>query len=289
MNDPLLVVQQALYGFSEASVLFLLASGMTLVFGLMRIVNMAHGAFYLVGAYIGIVVSTATGNLLVAILAGAAVVAALAFAADLGLLRWLRGQELPEVLVTIGLTYIIGDLCLAIFGGDPLGLAGPAKEPAGGFQVGSVTFPWFRLLVIGIAVVIGVGLVLVQHRTRVGAILRAGVDDRETIAAHGINIRWVFTWMFVAGAALAGAGGVIDAGLENVVPNQQWDFLVKSLVVVIVGGLGSIAGAAVGAVGIALIDVFAKVYLPDIAYFTIFLPMALILIFRPNGLFGKKA
>jgi len=286
--EPLFILQQTLYGLSLASVLFLIASGLTLVFGLMRIVNMAHGAFFILGAYVGIKVSEITGNFVLAVLAGALVVAVVAFITDFGLLRWMRGQELPEVLLTIGLAFIIADMCLALFTGEPQGLAGAARLE-GGFELGLVTFPWYRVLVIAIAIAIGIALALIQNKTRVGAILRAGVDDRETIAAHGINIRWVFTWMFVAGAALAGAGGVIGAGLDSVIPGVHWEYLVRALVVIIVGGLGSIAGAAVGAVLIALISVFARVWAPDIAYFTLFLPMALILIFRPTGLFGRKA
>jgi len=286
--DPVFIAQQALNGLSEAAVFFLLASGLTLVFGLMRIVNMAHGAFYLIGAYVGIVVSALTGNLLVAAIAGAAAVAVIAFVVEFGLLRWVRGQELPEVLLTIGISFIVGDLCLAIFGGNPQNLSA-SSMPQGGFPIGNLSFPWFRVLIMGVAVVIGIALWLVQSRTRVGAIVRAGVDDRETIAAMGINIRWVFTGMFVAGAALAAVGGVLDAGIESILPGVQNEILLKALVVIIVGGLGSVGGAAVAAVLIGLIDVFAKAWIPDLAYFTIFLPMAIILVVRPNGLFGKKA
>ncbi|WP_344199186.1 branched-chain amino acid ABC transporter permease [Pseudolysinimonas kribbensis] len=288
MFDPVFIAQQALNGLSEAAVFFLLASGLTLVFGLMRIVNMAHGAFYIVGAYVGVVISALTGNLLVALIAAAATVAVLALIVELGLLRWVRGQELPEVLLTIGVAFVISDVCLWIFGGNPENLSSTAM-PSGGFPIGSASFPWFKVLVMGVAVVIGVALAIVQNKTRIGAIVRAGVDDREIISAMGINIRWVFTGMFVVGAALAAVGGVLGSGTESILPTGGNEVLLKALVVIIVGGLGSVSGAAVGAVLIGLIDVFAKVWIPELSYFTIFLPMALVLVIRPTGLFGKKA
>jgi branched-chain amino acid transport system permease protein len=286
--DPVFIAQQALNGLSEAAVFFLLASGLTLVFGLMRIVNMAHGAFYIVGAYVGIVVSALTGNLLVALVAAAATVAVLALVVELGLLRWVRGQELPEVLLTIGVAFVVADVCLWIFGGNPENLSARAM-PSGGFPIGTASFPWFKVLVMGVAVVIGVALAIVQNKTRIGAIVRAGVDDREVISAMGINIRWVFTGMFIVGAALASVGGVLGSGIESILPTGGNEVLLKALVVIIVGGLGSVSGAAVGAVLIGLIDVFAKVWIPELSYFTIFLPMALVLVIRPTGLFGKKA
>ena len=288
MFDPVFIAQQALNGLSEAAVFFLLASGLTLVFGLMRIVNMAHGAFYIVGAYVGIVVSALTGNLLVALVAAAATVAVLALVVELGLLRWVRGQELPEVLLTIGVAFVVADVCLWIFGGNPENLSARAM-PSGGFPIGTASFPWFKVLVMGVAVVIGVALAIVQNKTRIGAIVRAGVDDREVISAMGNNIRWVFTGMFIVGAALASVGGVLGSGIESILPTGGNEVLLKALVVIIVGGLGSVSGAAVGAVLIGLIDVFAKVWIPELSYFTIFLPMALVLVIRPTGLFGKKA
>ena len=288
MFEPEFIAQQALNGLSEAAVFFLLASGLTLVFGLMRIVNMAHGAFYIVGAYVGIVVSSLTGNLVLALLTAVVSVGVIALIVEFGLLRWVRGQELPEVLLTIGVSFVVSDLCLWIFGGNPENLSSRAM-PSGGFPIGSVSFPWFKILVMGVAVLIGIGLAIVQSKTRIGAIVRAGVDDRETISSMGINIRWVFTGMFIVGAGLAAIGGVLDSGITSILPSGGNEVLLKALVVIIVGGLGSVPGAAVGAVLIGLIDVFAKVWIPELSYFTIFLPMALILVIKPTGLFGRKA
>jgi len=286
--EPVFLAQQVLNGLSFGALLFLLASGLTLVFGLMRIVNMAHGAFYMLGGYIGVVIATLTGNLLVAVIAAIVAVGVTAFLVEVVLLRFVRGQEMPEVLLTIGVSFVIADLCLAFFGGDPQNLPNSVRIP-GALMVGDLVYPWYRLFVIGLAVAIGVALALVQSRTRVGAIVRAGVDDREIISAMGVNIRWVFTGMFVVGAALAAIGGTIGAGMQSILPGVQNEVLLYALVVIIIGGLGSVPGAAVGSVLIGLIDAFAKAWIPELAYFTIFLPMALVLVFRPTGLFGKAA
>lgn len=288
MFEPVFLAQQVLNGLSFGALLFLLASGLTLVFGLMRIVNMAHGAFYMLGGYIGVVISTMTGNLLLAVVVAIIVVAGTAFIVEVVLLRFVRGQEMPEVLLTIGVSFVIADLCLAIFGGDPQNLPASVKIP-GALMIGDFVYPWYRIFVIGVAVVIGIALAVVQYKTRVGAIVRAGVDDREIISAMGINIRWVFTGMFAVGAALAAIGGTIGAGVQSILPGVQNEVLLYALVVIIIGGLGSIPGAAVGSILIGLIDAFAKAWIPELAYFTIFLPMALVLVLRPTGLFGKAA
>lgn len=288
MFEPVFLAQQVLNGLSFGALLFLLASGLTLVFGLMRIVNMAHGAFYMLGGYIGVVIATLTGNLLLAIIVAIIVVAGTAFIVEVVLLRFVRGQEMPEVLLTIGVSFVIADLCLAFFGGDPQNLPNSVKIP-GALMIGDLVYPWYRIFVIAVAVLIGIALALVQNKTRVGAVVRAGVDDREIITAMGINIKWVFTGMFIVGAALAAIGGTIGAGMQSILPGVQNEVLLYALVVIIIGGLGSIPGAAVGSILIGLIDAFAKAWIPELAYFTIFLPMALVLVLRPTGLFGKAA
>lgn len=286
MFEPVFLAQQALNGLSFGALLFLLASGLTLVFGLQRIVNLAHGAFYMLGGYIGIVIATMTGNLLLAVVVAMISVGVTAFVVEVFLLRFVRGQEMPEVLLTIGVMFVVADLCLAFFGGDPKTLPSSAAIQ-GAVTVGELTYPLYRLFVIGVAVVVGIALALVQTRTRVGAIVRAGVDDRETISAMGVNIGWVFTGMFVVGGALAALSGTIGSGVISVRPGIQNEVLMYALVVIILGGLGSIKGAAVGAVLIGLIDAFAKAFIPELAYFTIFAPMALVLVLRPSGLFGR--
>ena len=282
------LAQQALNGLSFGALLFLLSSGLTLVFGLMRIVNMAHGAFYLLGGYIGVLIASSTGNLLLAVITAMIVVGVTSFLVEVVLLRFVRGQELPEVLLTIGVSFVIADVCLAIFGGDPQNLPSTSTIQ-GALVVGDLIYPWYRIFVIGVAIAIGIALAFVQTKTRVGAVVRAGVDDREIISAMGVNIGWVFTGMFVVGAGLAAMGGTIGAGMQSILPGVQNEVLLYALVVIIIGGLGSVAGAAIGSVLIGLIDAFAKAWIPELAYFTIFLPMALVLVLRPNGLFGRIA
>lgn len=278
---------QALNGLSFGALLFLLASGFTLVFGLMKIVNLAHGAFYLVGGYVGIATFTATRNFLAAILAGAATAAVFGLASERLLLRRVRGQELPEVLLTVGIALVIADGCLAVFGGNPRSLPIPGLL-AGSVQLGGFAYPSYRLFVIVLAAVVGVVLYAVQHRTRVGALIRAGVDDREIAEAMGINVPRVFTAMFVFGGALAGLAGVVAAGLLTLRPGADTDILLFALVVVVIGGLGSLQGAAVGSVLIGLVDAFSKVWVPELSYFAVFAPMAIVLMFRPAGLFSRS-
>lgn len=283
--DELLL--QALNGLSFGALLFVLASGFTLVFGLMQIVNLAHGAFYLVGGYVGIVTVTATGSFLGAVVAGMAAAAAIGLASERLLLRRVRGQELPEVLLTVGIALVLADACLAVFGGNPRSITVPSAL-SGSVQLGPITYPTYRLFVLSLAVALGVLLYGVQHRTRLGALIRAGVDDREIAGSLGINVPRVFTGMFVFGAALAGLAGVVAAGLLTLRPGADTDILLFALVVVVVGGLGSLQGAAVGSALIGLVDAFSKAWVPELSSFAVFAPMAIVLMFRPTGLFGRS-
>ena len=281
------ILVQTLNGLSFGALLVLLASGFTLVFGLMRIVNLAHGALYLVGGYVGIVTAVGTGNFLLALVAGAAAAAVLGLLTERVLLRKVRGMELPEVLLTVGIALVIADVALAIFGGNPQSLS-PPQWLSGALDLGFIAYPRYRWFVIGLAVLVGIGLYLVQHKTRVGAIMRAGVDDREMTGMMGIDVDRVFAAMFVFGSALAGLAGVAAAGQLTMRPGADTDILLFALVVVIVGGLGSVSGAAVGSVLIGLIDSFSKVWIPEFSYFAVFAPMALVLVIRPRGLFGLR-
>lgn len=277
---------QALNGLSFGAVLFFLASGFTLIFGLMRITNLAHGGFYLVGAYIGITIMTMTGNFLLALLVAATAIMVIGFFTERILLRPIRGLEKPEVLLTIGLTFVLGDLSLAVFGGDPTPVPLP-QILQGPLRIGDFAYPRFRLFVLVLAVLVASLLFLIERKTRVGAMVRAGVDDRETVAALGINIKAVFTGVFMFGAFLAGFAGVIGGGFITVLPGQDFEILLFALVVVILGGLGSLPGAVLGAALVGLIDAFAKALVPELAFFTLFAPMALVLVLRPQGLMGR--
>lgn len=280
-------VVQVLNGLSFGALLFLLASGFTLVFGLLRIVNLSHGALYLSGGYAALVTVTATRNFLLGLLAAGLVVGVLGLGMERVLLRRVRGRELPEVLLTVGVAFVLADLCLAVFGGEPKKIAEPAAL-TGSFELAGLAYPRFRLFVIVLAVVVGVGLYLLRARTRIGAVIRAGVDDRETAAVLGINIDLVFTGMFAVGSVLAGVAGAVGGAMLTLLPGADTEILLFALVVVIIGGLGSIQGAAVGSVLVGLVDAFGRAWVPELSYFTVFAPMALVLVLRPTGLFGSR-
>ncbi len=278
---------QILNGLSFGAVLFFLASGFTMIFGLLRIANLAHGGFYLMGGYVGITTTLVTGQFWLGLIAGGLAIMVLGVFAERVLLRRIRGLVKPEVLLTIGLTFVIGDLSLAMWGGDPrtVPLPGYLKGP---IQIGdSFFYPKYRVFVLGLAIVLAAILFYIDRRTKIGAIVRAGVDDRETVAALGININAVFTIAFMFGAFIAGMSGVIGAGFLALLPGQDFEILLFALVVVIIGGLGSLEGAVLGAAVVGLIDSFAKALVPELSFFTLFAPMAIILMIRPNGLLGK--
>lgn len=278
---------QVLNGLSFGAVLFLVASGFTLIFGLLRIANLAHGGFFLMGGYFGITVVLTTGQYWLGLLAGGLLIMVIGFFTERVLLRPIRGLEKSEVLLTIGLTFVLGDIALWRWGGDPRSTQLP-DYLKGPIQINDIFYPKYRLFVLGFAVVLAGILFYINRRTKIGAILRAGVDDRETVAALGINIKVVFTSVFMFGAFIAGMSGVIGAGFLTLLPGSEFEILLFALVVVIIGGLGSLEGAALGAVLVGLIDAFAKALVPDLSFFTLFAPMAIILMLRPTGLLGRK-
>ena len=275
-----------LNGVSFGALLFLLSSGFTLIFGLMRIVNLAHGSFYLLGGYVGLTLMQEGQSFWVAMIGGALAIAVLGFAVERGLLRRVRGRTMPEVLLTVGLSLIFADLALARWGGDPILLDRPSQF-ANTVELGGVTYPEFRLLVLALGVLLAAAMWILQSRTRIGAIIRAGVDDREMVSALGINVNAVFTGVFVFGAFLAGMTGVIGGVFLSLYPGADGEILNFALVVVILGGLGDLRGAIVGSLLVGLIDSFGRSLTPSLSYFLLFAPMALILIFRPRGLFGR--
>jgi len=280
-------IQQTMNGVTYAGLLFLLGSGFTLIFGLMRIVNLAHGSTYLVGGYIGYTVMAATNNFILALLAGAVSMGIFGVILERGLMRQVRGQPISELLLTMGVSFVMGDLALAIFGGNPLSVRMP-----GGLDkstlIGPITYPNERFFILGVAIVVAVILYVVIGRTRAGAMIRAGVDDREMVDALGIPIKRVFTAVFILGTFLAGLAGVLGASLLTLYPGADSEILTYALVVVIVGGMGSLKGAVIGSLVVGLLDNYGKAYFPELAYFSLFAPMVLILLWRPQGLFGKS-
>ncbi len=275
-----------LNGLTFAALLFIVASGFTLIFGLLRIVNLTHGALYLFGGYIGYTVTSASGSFVLGMLAAMVAVALVGVVLDQGLLRWVRGFELREVLLTLGAAFVLDDLALVIWGGDTLTITAP-EFLRGALQVGGVFYPKYRLFVLVLGLVVFVVLWLLLNRTRLGALIRAGVDDPEMVEAMGINIRRVFLITFMLGAALAALGGNVGGAFLTLYPTADSEILVLSLAVVIIGGQGSLVGAAVGSLLVGLLNSIGQVTFPELAYFVIFGPMALILAFRPLGLFGR--
>lgn len=278
---------QLLNSFTLAALLFLVASGFTLIFGLMRIVNLAHGAMYLMGGYVAYAAATASGSFFVGAVVAVVAVALLGLVTQ-ALLRFVKGNELRQVLLTLGLALILNDAALVIWGGDTFSV--PTPEPLrGAVQVLGVLYPRYRLFVLAIGIVVLVLLWLLMNRTRLGALIRAGVDDAETVEAMGINIRLVFVATFMLGMALAAIAGALGGAFLSLYPTADSEILVYSLAVVIIGGRGSLGGAAVGSLAVALLSTFGQVWFPELAYFVIFGPMALLLAFRPHGLFGRAA
>jgi len=279
-------ITQAFNGLSYGALLFLLASGLSLIFGVMRIVNLAHGSYFMLGGYVGLSVVWRTGSFTAALVAGAVAIALIGIGMERLFLRRLSGQTLGQVLMTIGFALMFQDLALLIWGGDPYTIPLPAALQ-GIVTAGALRFPTYRIFIIVVATLVGAALWIVLDRTRVGAMIRAAVDDREMAQGVGIHVPVVSLGVFALGAALAALGGVIGGGFLGVYPGADFEVLPYAFVVVIVGGLGSLPGAMVGSLLVGLLDNFGKALFPELSYFTLFAPMALILALRPTGLFGR--
>jgi branched-chain amino acid transport system permease protein len=283
----LLTVNSVTFG----GLLFLLSAGFSLIFGLMRIPNLTHGSMFMVGAYLGSTFLSGTlgftTSFWVAAVVSAVEVAILGALMERLLLRRLAGQQLAQVLVTLGVSFMVADLCLMGWGGDPISVATP--DGLGGFvRAGGAAFPLYRMAVIGIAVVFAIALWLMLERTRLGAMIRAGVDDPQMARVVGIRVSRLFTIVFGLGAGLAGFAGMIGAPILSIYPGLDQDMLPLALVVVILGGTGSLLGSFVGSIVVGFIYNFGQALLPELAYFVLFLPMVLVLVLRPQGLFGGQ-
>jgi len=285
-------------GLTLGALYFLVASGFTLIFGLMRNVNLAHGSLYLLGGYLGYAISTATGNWVITFPAVFILVALVGLVMQHQVFRRMEGEELRQTMVTIGLSVILADLMLWIWGGQsytiqaPDWLSGPATLPivAGVGRNGEpiyMRFPQVRIAILIMAIVVGVGMWLILTRSRLGMLIRAGVDDREMLTASGVRIHYVFLAVFGFGAGLAGVAGMVGGTFQSISPGEDTRFLLASLVVVIVGGMGSIPGAALGALIIGLVEQIGLVYAPTYSVVFTFLIMAVVLAFRPQGLLGS--
>ncbi|MBA7676167.1 High-affinity branched-chain amino acid transport system permease protein LivH [subsurface metagenome] len=283
-----------LIGISFGFILFLLGTGLSLTMGLMRIVNLAHGALYMVGGYTGLAVAQFTENLVgrdlsfvLGVLAGGTCAGLLGLIMESGFLRRLYKRDLDQVLLTIGFIYILTNLAQWIWGPVPQSGVIPSIL-SGSIPLGRITFPVFRLAIIAFGLVAAACLWLFQEKTRVGAIIRAGMDNKEMTTGLGINLKVVFTGVFTLGAFVAGFCGLIGAPLLGINLGVGWDALLLAMIVVIVGGTGSVQGALVGGLVIGLVDAYGKAFFPELAYFTMYLVLITILLFRPSGLMGRK-
>jgi branched-chain amino acid transport system permease protein len=314
-------VTVTLNGLSLSALYFVVASGFTLIFGLMRVVNMAHGSLYLLGGYLalnfqeklfqkddgGLNLSLSAGggggggdyNLIgwiVPLLMSVLIIGVIGVALQQLFLRWNQGQDLRQALITIAISVVAADQMLAAYGGIAKDVKAPGSFPES-VSLSSVHVGFFRLvIVVGSALLIGLGLWLLIKRTRYGKIVRAGVDDRDMVAALGINVQLVFAGAFFIGAMLAGYGGVLGGTMLSLQPGEDTSFLLNSLIVVIIGGMGSLGGAAIGALALGLVDAYADVYLifgdHDLTNYSILLTFALLVVVlavRPLGLFGRPA
>jgi branched-chain amino acid transport system permease protein len=277
---------QSLNSLALGGVLFTLAAGFSLIFGLMRIANLSHGAYFMFGAYIGLSVMDRGYGFVAALLAAALGVGILGGIVERVVLRRLAGNSLSQVLATLGVAFVIADGSLWLWGGDPRSVSAP-DILSGGVQMFGLTFPLYRLAVVVFSILIAIGLWLLLDKTRLGVMIRASVDDRQMAQGIGVPASRLFTVVFCLGAALAGMGGIMAAPILSVYPGLDADMLPLALVVVILGGLGSLAGAFVGSFVIGFIYSFGQVLFPDLAYIILFLPMVIILAVRPRGLFGR--
>ena len=279
---------QVLNSLSLGGLLFLLSSGFSLIFGLMRIANLAHGALFMLGTYFGAVALRSYDGLNIwetALCAGMAI-AAIGGIFERLVLRRLRTNPLGQVLVTLGMSFIISDTCLMLWGGDSIPVPTPQHLQAPTRLFGLV-FPTYRLALVGCAVAVAAVLYLLMERTRLGAMIRAGVDDPQMARAVGIRVSNLFTLVFCLGAGVAGAGGVLAGPILSAYPGLDADMLPLALIVVILGGIGSLVGAFIGSFIIGSIYTFGIALFPELAYIILFLPMIFIIAFRPQGLFGR--
>ncbi|MDP4126066.1 MAG: branched-chain amino acid ABC transporter permease [Bacillota bacterium] len=281
------IVIQTLNGISYGLLLFLLAAGLSLIFGLMGIINLAHGSYYTLGAYVGIVIIQMTGNFFVGLMGAAVVLALLGIVMERFFFRKLYKRELDQVLLTFGFAYLFMDINKWIWGGVPRSLPKPPFLE-GSISILGEAFPIYRFGIIVIGLGIAVLLWLFLEKTRTGVIIRAGVDDKEMVSGLGINIKLYFSGIFALGAFLAAIGGVIGGPIIGAYPGLDFEILVLALAVVVVGGLGTLKGAFWGSLLIGFAETFGKAIFPDFAMFTIYVTMALILIFKPSGLLGKE-
>jgi branched-chain amino acid transport system permease protein len=278
---------QAFNGISYGALLFLLGSGLSLIFGVMRIVNLSHGSYFLLGGYVALTVIWTTGSWALSIPLAALAIGAIGLVMERVFLRPIGFDPLRQVLLTVGFAFLFQQAALDIWTGNNFDINPPAML-AKSVQVGGLFLPLYRVFMIGSAAVVGLVLWLAMEKTRIGAQVRATVDDAQMARGVGIDTSRISMFIFALGAFLAAMGGVIGGGFLGIYPGLDFEILPLAFAVVIIGGMGSLGGAAIGALLVGLADNFGKALFPEVSYFTLYAPMALILAVKPTGLFGRE-
>src|SRR5262245_42448557 len=286
MNTQFWLIQ-AFNGISYGALLFLVGSGLSLIFGVMRIVNLAHGSYFLLGGYVALTVIWTTGSWLLALPVAALAIALLGLAMERVFLRPLGFDPLRQVLLTVGFAFLFQQAALDIWSGNNFDINPPAALSTS-VNVGGLYLPLYRIFMIAMAAAIGLALWLAMEKTRLGASVRATVDDAQMARGVGIDTSRISMLIFGLGAFLAALGGVIGGGFTGVYPGLDNEVLPLAFAVVIIGGMGSLRGALVGSLMVGLLDNFGKAFFPELSYFTLYAPMAIILAIRPTGLFGRE-
>jgi len=279
-------IVQTMNGISFGMVLFVIAAGLSLIFGLMRIVNLAHGCFYALGAYLAIAILQWTGSYFLSMVAGPCGVAILGMIMQRFFLHRFPKKPLSQILLTLGFVFILEDLALLIWGGEHREIPKPPLF-AGVLEIGDMSFPTYRLIIIATGILLAIGLWLFQEKTIMGATVRASVDDPEMAGGLGINVPALFTLIFCLGSLLSAFGGAMGGLLTGIYPGAEWEVLLLAMAVLILGGLGSLKGAFLASLFVGLVDNFGRVLIPNLALFTVFAPVALVLAFKQTGFFGK--
>jgi branched-chain amino acid transport system permease protein len=278
---------QAFNGISYGALLFLVGSGLSLIFGVMRIVNLAHGAYFLLGSYVALTVIWTTDSWLLSLPVAALAIAVLGLLMERLFLRQLGFDPLRQVLLTVGFAFLFQQAALDIWGGNNMDINPPA-ELTRSVQIAGIYVPLYRVFMIVMALAIGIALWLAMEKTRMGAAVRATVDDAQMARGVGIDTNRISMFIFALGAFLAALGGVIGGAFLGIYPGLDFEMLPLAFAVVIIGGMGSLGGAAIGALAVGLADNFGKALFPELSYFTLYAPMVLILAIKPVGLFGRE-
>jgi branched-chain amino acid transport system permease protein len=287
----------SLNGITLGALYFIVASGFTLIFGVMRVVNMAHGVLYLLGGWVGFHVLQSTGQWGLGLLAATGIAAAVGLVMQQLFLRWNQGQDLRQAMITIAISVIIADQILSWYGGTARSIAWPdILDKSSPLYFFDLHYPFVRIFILLCAIAIGLGIWLWLSKTRTGMVVRAGVDDRQMVSALGVNVQLIFAIVFTVGSGLAGFSGMLGGSLISVGPGEDVNFLINSLIVVIIGGMGSLGGAAIGALLLGLVDSWADVYLvfgdanyTNYSVVLTFILLVIVLAVRPLGLFGRPA